>query len=122
MKTVMLLFKDKCEITINQPFCKKTLGEIVGKLKLDDKLLVLGDYDGRSEGEIYPDIIIGFNDYHRELTNNPPDLSKGLGWEVKNNLNDGTNLKGGKGQLVKYARIYCTLQRMHLYHVFSMDV
>ncbi|CAG8659091.1 1939_t:CDS:2, partial [Paraglomus brasilianum] len=36
----------------------------------------------------------------------PPDLTRGLGWEVKNDLEDNTKLKEGKGQLIKYARIY----------------
>jgi len=40
------------------------------------------------------------------LTDNPPDLTRGLGWEVKNDLEDNTKLKEGKGQLIKYARIY----------------
>ena len=42
------------------------------------------------------------------MTNNPPDLSKGLGWEVKNNLNDSSKVIEGKGQLIKYARVYLT--------------
>lgn len=31
-------------------------------------------------------------------------IIKGSGWEVKNDITDGSNLTEGKGQLIKYAR------------------
>ncbi|CAG8699222.1 6119_t:CDS:2 [Dentiscutata erythropus] len=96
------------EITVNQPFCKNVVNEIVNTLYLGAELLVLGDYSGREEDKIYADIIIGHTNYCRELTNSPPDLSKGLGWEVKNDLTNNTKVKEGKGQLIKYARKYLT--------------
>jgi hypothetical protein len=34
-----------------------------------------------------------------------------LGWEVKSNLNDSTKVMKGKGQIIKYARIYLTADR-----------
>src|SRR5438128_10514707 len=43
------------------------------------------------------------------MTKNPPYLSKGLGWEGKNNLNDSSKANEGKGQLVKYARAYLSV-------------
>jgi hypothetical protein len=47
-------------------------------MRLDKHLLVLKDSGGRKEQEVYADIIIGLTDYYKELTNNPPNLSKGL--------------------------------------------
>src|ERR1044072_4624151 len=44
------------EVGIHQPFCKDILTQIVKKLKLEDKLLVLGDDGGRKEEEVYADI------------------------------------------------------------------
>ncbi|RIB27059.1 hypothetical protein C2G38_2029715 [Gigaspora rosea] len=101
------------EITVNQPFCKKVVNEIVNTIHLGTELLVLGDYDGRQKDEVYADIIIGHTNYRRELTNStnsPPDLSKGLGWEVKNELTNHAKVKKGKGQLIKYARKYLTAE------------
>ncbi|CAG8548264.1 2523_t:CDS:2 [Acaulospora morrowiae] len=83
------------EITINQLFCKNVVNEIVKKLYLESQLLVLGDYGSR-KGQVYADIIIGHANYHQELTNSPPDLSKGLGWKVENDLNNSTKVKEGK--------------------------
>jgi hypothetical protein len=56
--------------------------------------------------QVYADIIIGHADFHKELTNNSPDLSKGLGWEVKDSLSDSVKVSEGKGRLIKYARAY----------------
>ncbi|KAG9294101.1 hypothetical protein G9A89_015511 [Geosiphon pyriformis] len=99
--------KGSDEVKQHQPFCKKVVDETVKCLSLKD-LLVLGDTSYRKEDEVYPDIIIGLNQYYSQLTNNPPDLSKGLGWEVKNDIIDQRKGKTGKGQIVKYASIYLT--------------
>ena len=100
------------EIRVNQPFCRNVVKEIVNMLSLERELLVLGgDHGFRQEGQVYADIIIGHRVYRQELTNSPPDLTKGLGWEVKNDLSDGTKEREGKGQLIKYARIYLTADR-----------
>ena len=72
-------------------------------------LLVVGDCGARTTDKVYADIMIGHVDYYSELTKNPPNLSKGLGWEVKNDLADGSKVSEGKDQLVKY-----TLRRIHL--------
>ncbi|CAG8719439.1 9362_t:CDS:2, partial [Ambispora leptoticha] len=93
------------EINVNQPFCKNVVSEIVNQVERND-LLVVGDNGGRREDEVFPDIIIGPVGFYAKLTKNPPDLSKGLGWEVKNNLNDKSKASEGKGQLIKYARAY----------------
>ncbi|CAI2186231.1 3653_t:CDS:2, partial [Funneliformis geosporum] len=71
-------------------------------------LLVLGDGGGQVRDNFFPDIIIGRSDFYRELTENPPDLLKGLGWEVKNDLSNSSKVTEGKGQLIKYARAYLT--------------
>ena len=44
----------------------------------------------------------------QNLTTN---LSKGLGWEVKNDLRNGSKLNKGKGQLIKYAMAYLTAEQ-----------
>ncbi|CAG8624507.1 13668_t:CDS:2, partial [Acaulospora colombiana] len=93
------------EINVNQPFCKNVVSEIVNQVERND-LLVVGDNGGRIEDEVFPDIIIDPVGFYAKLTKNPPDLSKGLGWEVKNNLNDKSKASEGKGQLIKYARAY----------------
>ncbi|GBB95941.1 hypothetical protein RclHR1_02650012 [Rhizophagus clarus] len=80
-------------------------------------LRVYGDGRAREKDQIYADIIIGHTDFHKELTDNPPDLSKGLGWEVKSNFNEGSKVNEGKGQLIKYARIYLSA-RPSLTNVF----
>ncbi|CAB4419319.1 unnamed protein product [Rhizophagus irregularis] len=98
------------EISITQPFCKNVVSEIndsVNSMKLFN-LHVYGDGGSRLKDQVYADIIIGPADFHKELTDNPPDLSKGLGWEVKNNLREGVKVCKGKGQLIKYARAYLT--------------
>ncbi|PKY60034.1 hypothetical protein RhiirA4_517042 [Rhizophagus irregularis] len=98
------------EISITQPFCKNVVSEIndsVNSMKLFN-LHVYGDGGSRLKDQVYADIIIGPADFHKELTDNPPDLSKGLGWEVKNNLSEGVKVCKGKGQLIKYARAYLT--------------
>jgi hypothetical protein len=100
---------------INQSFCKNVVNEIITKLYLQSELLVLENYNSQKEGEVYADIIIGHKNYHQELING--DLSKGLGWKVKNDLNNSSKVKEGKGQLLKYARIYLTTGRP-LTHVF----
>ncbi|CAI2198597.1 6607_t:CDS:2, partial [Funneliformis geosporum] len=69
-------------------------------------LRVYGDIDAREKDQVYADIIIGSTEFHKELTDNPPDLSRGLGWEVKSNFNEGSKVSEGKGQLIKYARLY----------------
>ena len=107
------------EINVNQPFCKDVvneISEIINQVYSDD-LLVIGDNGARRDDEVYADIIIGHFDYYSELTKNPPNLSKGLGWEVKNNLNDGSKVSEGKGQLIKYAKAYLTADPP-LSHVF----
>ncbi|RHZ81897.1 hypothetical protein Glove_117g498 [Diversispora epigaea] len=80
--------------------------DIIQRLRLQDELLILGDNGNRKEDQVYADLIIGFQRFYQQLKSNPPDLSKGLGWKVKNDLTDGSKLLEGKGQLVKYARIY----------------
>ncbi|CAG8541301.1 10102_t:CDS:10 [Diversispora eburnea] len=78
------------EINVNQPFCKKVvseINEIVNQIHGDD-LLVVGDNGGQKEDEVFLDIIIGPVGFYSELTKNTPNLSKGLGWEIKNNLNE----------------------------------
>ncbi|RHZ78561.1 hypothetical protein Glove_161g56 [Diversispora epigaea] len=96
------------EITINQPFCMSVVNKINDTVNLlqKNKLLVVGNNSGRREDEVFPDIIIGPISFYSELTKNLPNLSKGLGWKVKNNLNDGSKVIEGKGQLLKYARTY----------------
>ncbi|CAG8672781.1 14484_t:CDS:2, partial [Acaulospora morrowiae] len=68
------------EINVNQPFCKNVVSEIVNQVERND-LLVVGDNGGRREDEVFPDIIIVPVGFYAKLTKNPPDLSKGLGWE-----------------------------------------
>ncbi|CAB5185865.1 unnamed protein product [Rhizophagus irregularis] len=99
------------ETKVNQPFCVNVVNEVVKRLSLESELLVFGDYGSRQEYEVYADIIIGHKNYRKELTNSTPDLSKGLGWEVKNDLNDNSKVMVGKGQLIKYARAYLTADR-----------
>ncbi|GBC31524.2 uncharacterized protein OCT59_016450 [Rhizophagus irregularis] len=93
-----------------QPFCKDVVSEIneIVKSMHSGSLRVYKDVDVRSrvKDQVYADIIIGHADFHKELTNNPPDLSKGLGWEVKSNLSDRVKASKGKGELIKYAREY----------------
>src|SRR5581483_10793044 len=99
------------EVDETQPFCKNVVSEITDTLNLLEptNLIVEGDGGGRrSRDGVYPDIIIGRSDFLGELTENPPDLSKSLGWEVKNDLNDRSKVTEGKGQLIKYARAYLT--------------
>ncbi|CAG8477859.1 4726_t:CDS:2 [Paraglomus brasilianum] len=72
-------------------------------LLLKDQMVAGG---GQMKDDVFPDIIIGHADFYKELTKIPPDLSKGLGWEVKSDLKDGSKVTEGKGQLVKYARAY----------------
>ncbi|CAI2198911.1 12202_t:CDS:2, partial [Funneliformis geosporum] len=98
------------EVDVTQPFCKDVvseINEILNGMRLSN-LLVLGDGGGRVRDNVFPDIIIGRSDFYKELTENPPDLSKGLGWEVKNDLSNGSKVTEGKGQLIKYARAYLT--------------
>jgi hypothetical protein len=94
--------------TVHQPFCKQVLEKIVELLKLQDDLFVLGGGGDRKENEVYADLIIGLSSFYNELTKNPPDLSKGFGWEVRNDLTDRAEEMKGKGRLIKYARIYLT--------------
>ncbi|CAG8705019.1 6165_t:CDS:2, partial [Acaulospora morrowiae] len=68
------------EINVNRPFCKNFVSEIVNQIERND-LLVVGDNGDRREDEVFPDIIIGPVGFYAKLTKNPPDLSKGLGWE-----------------------------------------
>ncbi|KAG9286894.1 hypothetical protein G9A89_012444 [Geosiphon pyriformis] len=95
------------EVKEHQPFCKNVVDETVQCLGLKN-LLVLGDNSNRKEDKIYADIIIGLNQYYSQLTNNPPDLSKRLGWKVKNDITNQTKARIGKGQVVKYTSIYLT--------------
>ncbi|GES89461.1 protein kinase [Rhizophagus clarus] len=107
------------EVVITQPFCKNVVSEIndtVNSMK-SSNLRVYGDGHAREKDQIYADIIIGHTDFHKELTDNPPDLSKGLSWEVKSNFNEGSKVNEGKGQLIKYARIYLSA-RPSLTNVF----
>ncbi|CAG8620137.1 7238_t:CDS:2 [Ambispora gerdemannii] len=98
------------EINITQPFYKNIVSEINEILNQmhPSNLLVLGDGGGWTRENIFLDIIIGPSGFYKELTENPPNLSKSLGWEVKSDLNDGSKVTEGKGQLVKYARAYLT--------------
>ncbi|CAG8617706.1 715_t:CDS:2 [Dentiscutata erythropus] len=100
--------KGSNEITEYQPFCKNVLREILQHLKLHDELLIIGDDGNRKDDEIYADLIIGLREFYQQLTNNPLDLSKGLGWKIKNDLTDEKKLIEGKGRLIKFARIYLT--------------
>ena len=96
------------EVSTTQPFCKKVVSEIndsVNSMK-SVNLRVYGDVGAREKDQVYADMIIGSTDFHKELTDNPPDLSKGLGWEVKSNFNEGSKVSEGKGQLIKYAKLY----------------
>ncbi|CAI2198258.1 19073_t:CDS:2, partial [Funneliformis geosporum] len=98
------------EVDVTQPFCKNVvseINEILNGMRLSN-LLVLGDGGGQVRDNFFPDIIIGRSDFYRELTENPPDLLKGLGWEVKNDLSNSSKVTEGKGQLIKYARAYLT--------------
>ena len=101
------------EIDVNQPFCKNVVSEIIETLNQVylKSLYVAKDSGAQMKDEIYADIIIGPEGFYSELIKNPPDLSKGLGWEVKNNLNDGSKASEGKGQLVKYAREYLSVDQ-----------
>ncbi|CAI2194476.1 14406_t:CDS:2, partial [Funneliformis geosporum] len=96
------------EVSITQRFCKNVVSEIndsVNSMK-SVNLRVYRDIGAREKDQVYADIIIGSTEFHKELTDNPPDLSRGLGWEVKSNFNEGSKVSEGKGQLIKYARLY----------------
>ncbi|CAG8655115.1 12547_t:CDS:2 [Funneliformis caledonium] len=84
------------EISITQPFCKNVVSEIndsVNSMK-SVNLRVYGDVSVWEKDQVYADIIIGSTDFHKELTDNPPDLLKG------------SKVSEGKGQLIKYAKLY----------------
>ncbi|CAB4399450.1 unnamed protein product [Rhizophagus irregularis] len=96
------------EVNITQPFCINVVREIndsVSSMK-SVNLHVYEDVGARQKDQIYADIIIGSTEFYKELTDNPPDLSKGLGWEVKSDFNEGSKISEGKGQIIKYARAY----------------
>src|SRR5438045_1746522 len=83
------------EVKVIQPFCYKILKEINNNLFMFESkpglVVVLGDYGQRLADEVYADIIIGHEEHYSEFNKSPPNLSKGLGWEVKNNnLTDGS--------------------------------
>ncbi len=105
------------EKQVTQPHCKEVVQEIVNKINEyvailePSDLYVFGDNGGRIQDQVYPDIIIGLDKFYSELTAKPPDLSKGLGWEVKNDITDNSKLTIGKGQLIKYAKAYLSAER-----------
>ena len=74
-------------------------------------LLVVGNNGVQKEDKVYANIIIGLEGYYNEFTKNLPNLSKGLGWKVKNNLHESSKARKGKGQLIKYARAYLEMEQ-----------
>ena len=77
------------EFSVTQQFCLNVVKDIVNHLSLQKKLIVVGGSGKRDGDKLYPDIIIGSAEYYDELVNNdPPDLSKGLSWVVRSDLND----------------------------------
>ncbi|CAG8437266.1 16381_t:CDS:2 [Funneliformis caledonium] len=64
------------------------------------------DTGDRKQDQVYPDIIIGLDEFYSELTAKPPDLSKGLGWKIKNDIRDNSKLTEGKdGKLWQFVKI-----------------
>ena len=102
------------ETKVTQPFCYKVLKEINDNLFMfePEKLVVFfGDYGQKLADEVYADIIIGHEKHYSEFNKSPPNLSKGLGWEVMKDLTDGSKLFEGKSQLIKYAGAYLTAEQ-----------
>ncbi|CAG8630250.1 19393_t:CDS:2 [Dentiscutata erythropus] len=70
--------------------------ETIQFLKMNN-LIVLGENCHKKDDKIYSDLLIGYRKFYQKLSNNSPDLIKGLGWEVKNDLTDSSKLMKEKG-------------------------